>query len=259
MLRALTEFGITPDMVVGSSIGAINAAIMATDVDTGADRLTRLWESITRKQIFGVDSKVSAAWTIAREGFPGNGSSLCSSTSLEKLVRANVTADRIENLPTTTVVVTTDLLTGVAKLHRQGPLVKVLVASNSTPGVFPPVQIDSVFCVDGSLTANVPIRQALTAGAKSVIVLDANPAGPPGFVPRNPIEAFTQASMIMVRSQLASSVDDLANKHPIVRLPQPTPPALNMVDYSQTRELIDAGFSSTKTFLGELTELAGQP
>ena len=257
MIRALTEFGVVPDLIVGSSVGALNGAVMAADPNTAADRLTGIWESLDRKMVFGVDTKFNAAWALAREGFAGNGSALCSSQPLEKLIIDNISADRIEDLPTNLAIVTTDLLAGQPKLLRRGPLARALLASASVPGIFAPVKIDSVFCVDGGVTANVPIRQALHAGAKSVIVLDASPASTPGFVPRNPLEAFVQSSMIMVRSQKASSIDDLANRHPIMRLPQPTPPALSVVDFDQSRRLIDVGFTSTKTFLGEFSELAG--
>jgi NTE family protein len=258
MLRALLEFGVVPDMVVGSSVGALNGALLATDPETAPDKLTTVWESITRKSIFGVDSKIGAAWSLARDGFAGDGSALCSAEPLARLIRSHVSTERIEQLPIDLVVVTTDLLAGRPKLFRQGSLVRTLVASASIPGVFPPVKIDSMFCVDGGVTANVPVRQALAAGARSLVVLDASPASTPGFVPRNPLEAFVQASMIMVRSQQANAGDELAKKHPIMRLPQPTPPALSVVDFSQSRRLIDAGFTSTKTFLGEFSDLAAK-
>jgi len=257
MIRALSELGIAPDMIIGSSVGALNGAVLAADPDNAANRLAQIWESMTPKSIFGVDSKLGAAWTLARDGFAGKGSALCSSDALEQLIISNITVDRIEELPVETMVVATDLLAGRPKLFRQGPLARALLASASIPGIFAPVKIDSVFCVDGGVTANVPIRQALAAGARSVVVLDASPAGTPGFVPRNPLEAFVQASMIMVRSQQAGATDDLANKHPIMRLPQPTPPALSVVDFGQSRELIDVGFTTTKTFLGDFAELAG--
>jgi NTE family protein len=257
MIRALTEYGVVPDLIVGSSVGALNGAVLAADPTTAADQLTEIWESMTPRKIFGVDTKFNAAWTLARDGFAGKGTALCSSQPLEKLIMATISANRIEDLPTDLAVVTTDLLAGRPKLLRQGPLARALLASASVPGVFAPVKIESVFCVDGGVTANVPIRQALEAGARSVIVLDASPASTPGFIPRNPLEAFVQSSMIMVRSQKASSIDNLANRHPIMRLPQPTPPALSVIDFDQSRRLIDVGFTSTKTFLGDFTELAG--
>lgn len=256
MIRALVEAGVTPDLVVGSSVGSLNGAVVAADPDTSADRLMRVWEQLDRRTLYGADSRFRAAWEVAREGLTGQGTALCSSKPLARLIEAAIGLDRIEQLPTTMVVVATDLLVGQPKLLRQGPLSSALQASNATPGLFPPVQIDGVIYVDGSVSANVPIRQALAAGARSMIVLDAGPAHMPGFIPRTPWEALHQASRIMLRSQHADADDDLSNRHPIMRLPRPTPPALSSFDFSQTQELIEMGFNSTKQFLGDYEELA---
>ncbi|MDH3301808.1 MAG: patatin-like phospholipase family protein [Acidimicrobiia bacterium] len=256
MIRALVEAGVKPDLVVGSSIGALNGAVLAADSDNSADRLMTVWEQIDRRTLYGADSRLRAAWEVAREGLTGQGAALCSPKPLARLIEAAVDVDRIEELPTPMVVVATDLLVGQPKLLRQGPLAPALLASSAAPVVFPPVQIEGVIYVDGSVSANVPVRQALAAGARSMIVLDAGPAHMPGFIPRTPWEALHQASRIMMNSQHAVADEDLSNRHPIMRLPRPTPPALSSFDFSQTRELVEMGFNSTKQFLGDYEELS---
>ncbi len=256
MIRALVEAGVKPDMVVGSSVGALNGAVLAIDPDVSADRLTTIWEQIDRRTLYGADSRVRAAWEVAREGLTGHGAALCSPKPLARLIESAITVDRIEQLATTMAVVATDLLVGQPKLLRQGSLSRALQASCASPGFFPPVQIDGVVHVDGSVSANVPVRQALAAGARSLIVLDAGPAHMPGFIPRTPWEALHQAAQIMFRSQRADADEDLANRHPVMRLPRATPPALSSFDFGQTRELIEMGFNSTKQFLGDYEELA---
>lgn len=256
MIRALVEAGVKPDLVVGSSVGALNGAVVAADPDTSADRLMRLWEQVDRRTLYGADSRIRAAWEVAREGLTGQGAALCSPKPLARLIESAIGVERIEQMPTSLVVVATDLLVGQPKLLLQGPLASALQATNAAPGLFPPVQIDGVIYVDGSVSAHVPVRQALTAGARSMIVLDAGPAHMPGFIPRTPWEALHQASQIMLRSQQADADDDLSNRHPVMRLPRPTPPALSSFDFSQTRELIEMAFNSTKKFLGDFEELA---
>lgn len=256
MIRALVEAGVKPDLVVGSSIGALNGAVLAADPDTSADRLMTVWAQIDRRTLYGADSRLRAAWEVAREGLTGQGAALCSPKPLTRLIESAVDVERIEQLATELVVVATDLLVGQPKLLRQGPLVPALQASSATPVLFPPVQIEGVIYVDGSVSANLPIRQALAGGARSMIVLDAGPAHMPGFIPRTPWEALHQASRIMMAGQHAAADEDLSNRHPIMRLPRPTPPALSSFDFSQTRELIDMGFNSTKQFLGDYEELA---
>lgn len=256
MIRALVEAGVKPDLVVGSSIGALNGAVVAADPESSADRLITIWEQIDRRTIYGADSRLRAAWEVAREGLTGQGAALCSPKPLARLIESAIGVERIEQMPVQFVVVATDLLVGQPKLLRQGLLAAALQASAAAPGLFPPVQIEGVVYVDGSVSANVPVRQALTAGARSMIVLDAGPAHMPGFIPRTPWEALHQASRIMFRSQHADADEDLANRHPIMRLPRPTPPALSSFDFGQTQELIDLGFNSTKQFLGDYEELA---
>lgn len=256
MIRALVEAGVTPDLVVGSSVGALNGAVVAADPETAADRLMKIWEQIDRRTLYGADSRLRAAWEVAREGLTGQGAALCSPKPLARLIDSAIDVERIEQLPTTMVVVATDLLVGQPKLLRQGPLAPALQASSAAPVLFPPVQIEGVIYVDGAVSANVPVRQALAAGARSMIVLDSGPAHMPGFIPRTPFEALHQASRIMVSSQHADADDDLSNRHPIMRLPRPTPPALSSFDFSQTRELIEMGFNSTKQFLGDYEELS---
>ena len=256
MIRALVEAGVKPDLVVGSSVGALNGAALAADPDSSADRLMKIWEHVDRRTLYGADSRIRAAWEVAREGLTGRGPALCSPKPLTRLIEANISVERIEDLATEMVVVATDLLVGQPKLLRQGSLARALQASSAAPGLFPPVQIEGVIYVDGAVSAHVPVRQALAAGARSVIVLDASPSHMPGFIPRTPWEAVLQASQVMLRSQHAAADEDLSNKHPIMRLPQPTPPALSSFDFGQTRELIEMGFSSTKTFLGDYEDLA---
>ncbi len=234
----------------------MNAAAVAASPDHAADRLTSLWALIDRSTLYGVDAHWRTAWRVANRGFPGKGSALCSSDPLTTLIDSIVSEHRIEDLPVETVIVATDLLVGQPKLLRWGPLALALQATMATPGMLSPIQIDGITYVDGAISANVPIRQALAAGAKSIIVLDANPSQMPGFVPPTPWEAVVQATRVMMTNQLAGALDDLANHHPVMRLPKPTPPALSPFDFSQTADLVEAGFNSTKQFLGDFEDLA---
>jgi NTE family protein len=256
MIRALVEAGIIPDLVIGTSVGALNGVQVATNPFDAANQLTRIWETLTRKTIFGAKTKTGVAFGIAKGGFGRQIPALCSPDNLHRLIEANSSVNRIEDLPIDTAIVATDLLVGKPKLLRRGALDQALLASAAIPGVFPPVKIDSVFYIDGGVAANVPVRQAVAAGAKSLIVLNANPAQLPGFVPRTAVEAVWQASMVSLRNQHADALEELANRYPIMQLPQPTPPAVSSFDFSHTNELIEAGFNSAKTFLGEFEDLA---
>ena len=205
MLRALEEAGIRPDLIVGTSVGALNGVRYAVDPANSIGAMTDLWGSMSGSGVFGGSSKFRTALTALRHGVNRNAAGLCSPEPLRKLIGSSVDAERMEDLLIPTAAVATDALVGQAKLLTQGPLGPILEASAAIPGLFPPVKIDGCFYVDGGVAANVPVRQAIAFGAKSVVVLNANPATMPGTLPHSVIGSVVHASMIMLRNQQANS------------------------------------------------------
>ncbi len=257
MIRALNQAGITPDMVVGTSVGALNGTMFAAEPILSVDRLTEVWTSMKAQGVFGGRSKLGTAVSVIRHGLMRNQPGLASPAPLRSLIDSKLPVTSIEELRIKTAVVVTDAQIGQAKLLTRGQLGPALQASAAIPGVFPPVTIDGCVYIDGGVSANVPIRQALAFGAKSVVVLDANPATMPGVVPTSTVGSVFQASMIMLRNQRADAVDDLMGKHPILHLPQSTPPSQNSFDFENSAALIEAGYHNTREFLSQLPMLTG--
>ena len=175
MVHALNQAGIAPDMVVGTSVGALNGTLVAADPALAVDRLTKIWTSLDGSGVFGGRSKVGTAVSAIRNGLKVHNPGLVSPNALQALIKAHVPVEMIEELSVPTGIVATDALVGAPKVLSMGPISPALLASSAIPGVFPPVGIDGCFYVDGGVSANVPIRQAIAFGAKSLIVLDANP------------------------------------------------------------------------------------
>jgi NTE family protein len=255
MLRALQEAGIVPDLVVGTSVGAINGARFAADPERAVDDLVGLWETMTRSGVFGGRTRIGRAWSAARHGLRRHSMAVFSPERLRGLIDANFPVERLEDLTIPTAVVATDALVGQPKLLTQGPIGPVLEATSALPGIFPPVKIEGCFYIDGGVTANVPVRQAIGFGARSLVVLDANPASMPGTLPSSIIGSVMHASMIMLRNQRADATEDLVGRHPILHLPQVTPTDQNSFDFGNTRALIELGQSSTRSFLERLPDL----
>lgn len=255
MIRALTHAGITPDLVVGTSVGALNGTLYADNPILAAERLEEIWASLDRAGVFGGRTRPGRAWSALRNGMRRE-SGLVSPSTLRALIDANMPVERIEDLRIPTAVVVTDALVGQTKLLTQGVVGPALQASAAIPGVFPPVKIDGCFYVDGGVTANVPIRQAVSFGARSLVVLDANPASMPGTLPTTAIGSVVHASMIMLRNQRADATDDLVGRHPILHLPQVTPTTQSSFDFANSADLIAAGFEGTRDFLRQLPNLA---
>lgn len=255
MLRALSEVGIVPDMVVGTSVGAVNGIRFAAEPATAVDNLTQVWASMKASGIFGARTKVGSAFSAARNGLRSNSAALCAPDSLQKLIEDNIGDRDIENLSIRSAVVVTDAQIGQPKLLTRGKAGPALLASTALPGVLPPVKLDGCFYVDGGVSANVPIRQAIAFGAKSLVVLDATPTSMPGTIPTSVLGSILHSSMIMVRNQRADSVEDLMGKYPVLQIPRVTPPSQGSFDFDNSAELMEQGYRSTKYFLEQLPEL----
>ena len=255
MLRALDEAGIVPDLIVGTSVGALNGVRYAADPAGAIAALTDLWGSLSGTGVFGGKSRAGTILSALRNGLNRNAAGLCSPEPLRKLIDGNIAVERLEQLTIPTAVVATDALVGAPKLLTQGAIGPALQATSAIPGVFPPVKIEGCFYLDGGVTANVPVRQAFAFGAKSVVVLDASPASMPGTLPHSIFGSMMHASMIMLRNQRADAVDDLIGRHPILHLPQVTPTTQSSFDFDNSFELISAGHHGVAEFLEKLPSL----
>src|SRR5580693_2217152 len=145
---ALVEAGIEPDLLVGSSIGAMNAAFLCTRPGLeGARTLMSEWMRLRRQEVAGFSPLTVMA------GFFGVRDHLVSSIRLRALMTRWVDLERIEDAVTPFVAMATDALTGEAVMLRRGDVVDALSASVAIPGLLAPVRIGDRWLIDGSLSA----------------------------------------------------------------------------------------------------------
>ncbi len=164
-LRALAETDITPDLVVGTSVGSLNGAILAENPATAHERLADLWSNMTRQAVFG--KVLGTALNLAK----GKASAV-PNTGLRAVIENAVAARTFEELTLPHTAVTTDFDTGEPVALNSGELVSALLASAAIPLVFPPVHRGERTLVDGGIVANVPISIAADQGAATIVVLD---------------------------------------------------------------------------------------
>jgi NTE family protein len=238
MLRALTDAGIRPDLIVGASVGSLNGALVASRPDDGVDRLMELWGVMSRREVFG-HGRVGAIRNLFRSGV------LSRFDGLEALIDRYLDVDDFESLPVPLAAVATDAVTGEPELLSTGPLKPALLASSAVPGVFPRVDLDGRIYIDGGVSANLPIRQAIAFGARSVVALDASPAVPAG-PPARILPGLLHSVTLIVRNQRSHAVDELAGRYPILVLPQVTPPDLGSFNFGHTAELIERSYEVTQ-------------
>lgn len=167
MLGALHEAGLHPDLVVGTSVGALNAAYVAGGFTAARlARLAELWRAVTTRDVFAGLGLWSAAKALVGVG------TLASPAGLEALVEAHLPASH-EALAIPCAVVATDLVGGGAVVLRDGDLRRNVLASAAIPGIFPPVARGAQVLADGGVVAHVPILPARDLGARTLVVLDA--------------------------------------------------------------------------------------
>ncbi|MEI6560153.1 MAG: patatin-like phospholipase family protein [Rhodospirillaceae bacterium] len=156
-LRALRRYGIEPDVIAGSSVGAlVGGTYLAGRLPTLEDwarKLTRL------KIVSYLDLKLASGGLIG-------------GTHLMAEMRRHIGEIKIEDLPAPFVAVTTDLVTGHEMWLRQGSLIEAMRASFSLPGVFPPVKIDGQWLIDGALVNPVPVSVCRALGCQMVIAIN---------------------------------------------------------------------------------------
>ncbi len=238
MLRAVEAYGVRPDLVVGTSVGALHGAVVAGQVDGAGTRLERIWYRLGRSDIFPTPGLRQIS-TLLRSG-----RHLVSPRGLADLVREHKPGDRLEHLDTPLAVVVTDAATGRARALTAGPIEAALMASTAIPGVFPRVRIGGRWYLDGGVAANVPVRQAVDMGAASLVLFDATAARDGREPPSNIAQTFVQLAGLMLRHQLERDLRELPPTMPVVHLRAERSLDVSPFDFSRTGDLIALGYRS---------------
>ncbi|QKE83032.1 patatin-like phospholipase family protein [Arthrobacter sp. NEB 688] len=194
MVRALAEAGVVPDLVLGTSIGALNGAFVAADpTPAGAARLAEVWEAVVREGVF-VENPVRQAARAARSR-----THLLSNAPLRHVIDAYLPVSTFEELAVPFQCVAARIEDSSAAWFDTGGLTWPVVASCSVPGLFPPVVIDGWSHLDGGLVHSIPVGRALALGATRVFVLQVGRVEQPLAPPRRPWEVGTVAFEIARR------------------------------------------------------------
>jgi NTE family protein len=241
-LRALFEAGIRPDLFVGCSVGALNAAFLAIDpTPERLDELENVWRKLDRSDVFGHNRRVSATHTLLHA--VRRDDHLYEPDALRQLVRTWVPLKDLGDTAVPCHVVTTDLVTGTPCWWSQGDPVTVLTASACLPALFPPVPLGGSLHVDGGVTTPMPIERALDLGAVRVWALDVS-GGTLGRRDErmSALDVLLQ-SFAISRMHLDRPVTGMRADQQVVRLRRPDLGRMEMRDFSQTPRLIAAGYA----------------
>jgi NTE family protein len=244
MLDALAEHNVVPDLVVGTSVGALNGAIVAAEPSTAARRLAHIWRHLEGSRI--LPRGVSGTVRMLR----GRRNYAYSELGLARVLHEYLPRDAtFKDLAVPLHVVATDVASGAAVTISSGPLVSALLASAALPGVYPPVARLGRLLYDGGLVANVPVRQAVRAGARSLVVLDCTfPVNPP-IVPRTLTTTMLFAATALLRQQTADALASIAPDVTVLYIPGPPPLPIWPLDFRHTPSLIETGHDAAWEFI----------
>lgn len=156
--QAMVEHGIKPDFIIGTSIGAVNGAFIASGLEI--EELKELWNGISTQKLYRFNPEL--LWK------GGNASSLFKPTGIKQFLKKNLPVDTFEELEIPLKVVATDLQKAGSVYLDEGPLLPALMASSAIPVYFPPQNMNGRQLIDGGITNNIPIDKAYEMGAETI-------------------------------------------------------------------------------------------
>jgi NTE family protein len=236
MLRALLERGIVPDVVIGTSAGALNGAAVAYAPNlTGVAQLAAVWEQLQADHVFP-GGRIHRAWNIVRRG-----THLFGNEGLAALIHHSTPARSFSDLEIPLRVIATDLDTGEEVVLARGPLKPALLASAALPGVFPIVVHGGRRLVDGGVVNNVPLWHALSGPVDRIFVLNVS-SGTGDHAVRSPLDVV-MTSFMHARNQRYELERRHAIEHiDIIDLPRPRD-TRELFDFSGAHELMESAYS----------------
>jgi NTE family protein len=255
MLQALASHGMRPDLLVGASVGALNAAFVADHgfTDASLDALAGVWTRIRRNDVFPF---APARHMLA---IAGARPSLCSPDGLARLIDANLTLRRLEDASIAVHVVATDVLTGGDELMSAGDVTAAVLASTAIPAVFPAVDVEGRALFDGGVINNTPISHAVALGADRVVVLPTGYACALDAAPANALSSAVHALTLLVQQRLVLEVEAYQDRVDLVVLPPLCPLAVSSTDFRHAPELIARARDATGRWLAGGSHLLPHP
>ncbi len=250
MLAALVDTDIAPDIIVGTSIGAVNGAMFAADpTPAGIARLERAWRDLADNDVL-IPRKRDQLRNLVRFA-----PSLVDHGSFEHWLSARLPISRFDEAVVPFECVAASIERAAETWFRSGPLVPALMASASIPGVFPPVEIDGEHFYDGGLVNSVPISRAIELGATTIYVLQVGRVEQQLTVPKRWYEAGIVALEISRRHRFATVNENLPAGVELHLLPSGHTLApddrrqLKWSDFTDSDELIGGARAATVGYL----------
>jgi NTE family protein len=258
MLRALFEQGITPDLVLGTSVGALNGALVAREPSPAViERLTELWRAAAddSRAVYGDRPLRTVRRAVA------TGTNLYSAAPLRQRLDEELGDVTFEQLPVRFQVCAASIERAAEHWFASGRVVDAVVASAAVPGLLPPARVGDEHYLDGGIVNSIPVGRAVQLGATRIFVLQVGRMDRPLRVPRRPWEVARVSFEIARRHRFQREMAELPAGVTAHVLPARGTSARDDTlragrDFGGVQRRIDATYDASVSFLAGLPELA---
>ncbi|MGB9378867.1 MAG: patatin-like phospholipase family protein [Mycobacteriales bacterium] len=259
MLKALLEADVRPDLIVGTSIGALNGVFIAADPQpSSAERLEQLWRELGNTEVFG-GSLLRRASTLAKTR-----THLQAYEPMHDLLAELLPVELIEDLAVPFQCVAASIERAAEHWFDTGPLIPAVLASCAVPGMMAPVEIGDEHFFDGGLVHSIPMGRAVELGAKDIYVLQVGRIEQPLEPPRYPWQVALVVFEIARRHRFAAdmaTVPDGVTVHLLptgLEAPIKSTAGMRRRDFGTIGKKVELAYQATKAYLAdEQSSLSG--
>src|SRR3954454_22430984 len=245
MMHSLAAHDISADMVVGSSVGALNGAYYAGDPTLkGVLQLETIWRGLQRQDVFPVTWRTLVGFLWRRDFLiPHDG--------IQKLLDDNLPYRDLQDAKLPVHIVTTDIVSGDSVVLSEGPTAQAIIASTAIPGAFAPIRYKDFYLADGAISSNTPVRVAVAKGANRLIIMPTGYACAPHEPPKGAVASALHALTLLIARQLVGELENLdpAIEHYVV--PPLCPLVCSPYDCSRPQDHIARAIRTTEAWLAQ--------
>jgi NTE family protein len=234
-IQRIEELGIGIDLIVGTSVGAINAAYVATHDESAYTCLRDIWSELSGKKLFP-RRPFHVAWNLLRSRMSLYDDSFVRGLVQEHLHDRDFAAARVPLF-----ITATDICTGKRQLFHEGSILTAVLASTAIPGIFPPVRVGDRLFVDGGVSAGLDIAAAVELGATTVIAIDLRP----GVIPRRPtniVELLSRSLQVIAEGRASCATEDVSHAAKVLHI-QPGLVSADRSGFGDVERLLDQSYA----------------
>ncbi len=249
MLRALFEIEAFPDLVLGTSVGALNGAMVARDPTPAViERLTDLWQDTSTARAISDRPLRTVRRAVT------TGTHLYSAEFLQQRLREEFGETTFEELAVPLQVCASSIERAAEHWFTSGVLVDAIMASAAVPGLLPPAEVDGEHFLDGGIVNSIPLGRAIALGADRVFVLQVGRIDRPLKPPQRPWDVARVSFEIARRHRFARELAEVPDSVEVHVLPARGTSArddslLAHRDFSRVTARIEASYQASRDYL----------